>query len=83
MERTSDRGCDARPVHDTCDICRHPHACYLGGRPIPDPTTGATRWERHVCLGCLMRAGTPGALERCGDCTLPTSVAGAPGARDA
>ena len=83
MKSTTDRGADARPVHDTCDFCRHPHACYVGGRPALDPATQATHWKLHVCLGCLMRAATPSAFDGCGDRSVPAPPAGARGSRDA
>ncbi len=58
------------PAIASCDVCSHRHACYVGGQPAVDPA-GSLRWERHVCLGCLMRAGDPVGRSSCSDCTFP------------
>ena len=74
MRRATERqGADANPAHATCDFCGHRHACYVGGRPTYDTVAQVTRWERHVCLGCAMRAGTPGGFESCADCEIPSA----------
>ena len=63
---------DRYPVHDTCDVCGHPHACYVGGRPRQE-AFGEVRWELHICLGCLMRAGIPDGFASCADCSIGSS----------
>lgn len=59
------------PTVANCDVCRHQHACYVGGRPDVDEATGAITWERHICLGCVMRAAEPDGRPLCADCVFP------------
>ncbi len=47
---------EGEPPPAACDLCNHRHLCYVGGRAVVEPASGAIGWERHVCLGCLMRA---------------------------
>ena len=44
-------GIDAEPQLATCDVCRHRHACYIGGRAL-GTDAGPALWETHACLGC-------------------------------
>ena len=60
---------DLEPPPATCDVCRHTHACYVGGAP-----SGAA-WERHVCHGCLIRAGASDGFASCSGGILPASPA--------
>ncbi len=59
-------GVDRYPSRAVCDVCHHPHACYVGGGPRPG-IAGPLGWELHVCLGCLAGAATPGAFATCED----------------
>lgn len=72
--RTERDGIDSEPIRAVCDLCRHPHRCYVGGAPVRDDDSGA-RWSLRVCLGCLMRAGEPGGFETCADCAVTPAVA--------
>ncbi len=76
----NDSGLDRYPVHARCDICGHPHACYVGGSP--GAGDGSLGWERHVCLGCLMRASAPGGFASCEECAAGVETMTA-GPRDA
>ena len=69
-------GSDLEPVHGTCDICGHPHACYVGGRPTYGAAGDVVLWERQVCLGCLMRATSPDGFDAFADCLVPPSATG-------
>ncbi len=76
MSRSGDGGAsDREPIHGACDVCGHPHACYVGGRPTYDARGDVVLWERQVCLGCLMRAGTPGGFDGCAECDAHLSPA--------
>ncbi len=74
---------DGTPGHAICDFCGHRHACYVGGRPSEDAAAHAVQWERHVCLGCVMRAATPGAFDGCGGCMAGRTRTEGAEARDA
>ena len=75
-------GIDVEPQPATCDVCRHRHACFVGG--YADGTdAGSTSWETHVCLGCLMRAAPMDGLDACDKCPVGSAdpvEASAPGA---
>ena len=79
---TEETGVDALARAD-CDFCGHRHACFVGGEPsyagVEARSAAAEQvsgWERHVCLGCLMRAATQGGFESCESCSLPVSMRG-------
>jgi hypothetical protein len=73
MERNDQRpvGADGHLANASCDYCGHEHACYVGGRPPDIGYPGSPGWERHVCLGCLMRAGVRDGFATCTDCRVP------------
>jgi hypothetical protein len=66
---------DREPAIATCDVCGHEHACYVGGAPLR-ADHDVTRWQVHACLGCLMRARTPHAVDTCTDGSAPSTTAG-------
>ena len=59
---------DGAPTQDRCDFCGHVHACYVGGAPVLDAAGTLAGWTRHVCLGCVLRAATPGGFDSCASC---------------
>ena len=65
-------GIDIEPQVALCDVCRHRHACYVGGRAL-EADVGRTSWEIHVCLGCLMRAGPLDAVDAGNGCRVESA----------